>query len=143
MSSYVRIIREHMRQQPSPTWTELPLAGERLSEIILFGHGKDADVMVELLDGRQFVLGLGGTLRVHGCPGLETEVTRWDDRSLVIRYFGQNLKVAAVQLGVPDQADAEKLATDVQEWLATNGVDHLLWGVSIEIEVVPILEAAD
>ncbi|MGW6499929.1 hypothetical protein [Nonomuraea angiospora] len=53
------------------------------------------------------------------------------------------LKVAAVRLGVPDQADVEKLATDVQEWLATNGVDDLLWGVSIEIEVAPILEVAD
>ncbi|MEW1845319.1 hypothetical protein AB0392_45865 [Nonomuraea angiospora] len=51
--------------------------------------------------------------------------------------------MAAVRLGVPDQADVEKLATDVQEWLATNGVDDLLWGVSIEIEVAPILEVAD
>ncbi|MBE1585474.1 hypothetical protein ACFPOI_47745 [Nonomuraea angiospora] len=143
MSSYVRTIREYMRQQPPPTWTELPLAGEQLSEIILFGHGKDADVMVELLDGRQFVLGLGGTLRVHGCPGLETEVTRWDDRSLVIRYFGQNLKVAAVRLGVPDRADVEELVADAHEWLATDGVEDLLWGVSIEIEVVPILQDAD
>lgn len=99
--------------------------------------------MVELLDGRQFVLGLGGTLRVHGCPGLETEVTRWDDRSLVIRYFGQNLKVAAVRLGVPDRADVEELVADAHEWLATDGVEDLLWGVSIEIEVVPILQDAD
>ncbi|MEV6029571.1 hypothetical protein AB0L65_00390 [Nonomuraea sp. NPDC052116] len=143
MSGYVRTIREYMPKQPSPTWTELPLAGERLSEIVLFGHGKDADVMVELLDERRFVFGLGGTLRVHGCPGLKTEVTRWDDRSLIIRYFGQNLKVVAVRLGVRDQAEAEELAADIHEWLATDGVDDLLWGVSIEIEVAPIFQAAN
>jgi hypothetical protein len=143
MSSYVRTIREYMREQPPPTWTELPLAGEHLSEIVLFGDGKDADVMVELLDTRRFVFGLGGALRVHGCPGLETEVSKWDDRSLIIRYFGQNLKVAAVRLGVPDEADAEELAADIHEWLATDGVDDLLWAVSIEIEVAPILQAAN
>ncbi|MFC4012662.1 hypothetical protein ACFOY2_35895 [Nonomuraea purpurea] len=43
MGGYVRTIREYMRQQPSSIWTELPLAGERLSEIVLFGHGKDAE----------------------------------------------------------------------------------------------------
>lgn len=98
--------------------------------------------MVELLDGRRFVFGLGGASRVNGCSGLESEVTRWDDRSLIIRYFGQNLKVAAVRLGVPDQADVEQFAADIHEWLATNGVDDLLWAVSIEIEVAPILQGA-
>ncbi|GAA3235278.1 hypothetical protein [Nonomuraea helvata] len=75
--------------------------------------------------------------------GLETEVTRWDDRSLIIRYFGQNLKVAAVRLGVPDEADTEELAADIHEWPATDGADDLLWAVSIEIEVAPILQAAN
>ncbi|MEV0149870.1 MULTISPECIES: hypothetical protein [unclassified Nonomuraea] len=95
-----------------------------------------------LTDGA-FVLGLGGALRVHGCPGLETEVTRWDDRSLIIRYSGQNLKVAAMRLGVPDQDDAEELAADIHEWLATDGADDLLWAASIEIEVAPVPQAAD
>ncbi len=92
--------------------------------------------MVELLDGRQFVFGLSGALRVHGCLGLESEVTSWDDRSLIIRYFGQNLKVATVRLGVPVWAGAEEeFSADIREWLATDGANDLLWGLAMEIEV--------
>ncbi|WP_066947207.1 hypothetical protein [Microtetraspora fusca] len=118
---------------------DLPLSGERLSEIVLFGDGKAADVMVELCDGRQFTLPLGGALRVVGCPGLKTEVTRWDDRSLVIRYFGEGLAVAAARIEVPDWTDEpeEAFHSAVHKWLATPGFQELPYALEIEIEVTP------
>ncbi|TLP57024.1 hypothetical protein [Microbispora triticiradicis] len=136
MTGYVRTIRRAIRENPDPTWMDLPLAGERLSEIVLFGHGKDADVMVELLDGRRFVLGLGGMLRVRGCPAMRSEVIRWDDRSLIIRYRGDNLKIAAFRIEIPSwNDDLETFQAMVRKWLAKGGTEDLTWCLSMDIEV--------
>lgn len=141
MTSYVRTIREYTSRETPSTWVDVPLAGAALSEIVLFGHGKDADVMVELLDGRRFVMGLGGALLVRGCPGLESEVTRWDDCSLILRYSGEGLELASFRLGV-GVVDEEEFAAAFHQWIAADGADDLHWAVTIEIEVVPSVAGA-
>lgn len=136
MTSYVRSIREAVQPESEPVWVELPLQGERLSEIVLFGNGKDCDLMVELADGRQFVLGLGDPLRVHGCAGLLSQVLRWDDRSLLIRYGGKNLVIAAFRIGTPSWPDElESFQAEVREWLSTGGTHDLCSALPVEIEI--------
>ncbi|MFE3453280.1 hypothetical protein ACFXJ8_30580 [Nonomuraea sp. NPDC059194] len=134
MNTYVRTIR-----QLHAATARGGLAGEPLSEIILFGHGKDADVMIELLDGRQLVVPLSGSLRVIGCAGLESEVTAWDDRSLIIRYFGRDLVLTAARIGVSadEPSYAEGFRDEVEQWLLTDTAEDLPWAASIEIEVAP------
>lgn len=135
--SYVRRIREWMREPGPQTFVDLPISDEPLLEVVTFGHGKDTDIMIELHDGRRYVFGLGDGLRLRGCSGLTVEFTRWDDRSVITRYYGEGIVVASARIGTstryPDHHDL--FLEMVAEWLTAGAEYDLPWGVSLDIEL--------
>ncbi|MCD0449428.1 hypothetical protein LO762_09530 [Actinocorallia sp. API 0066] len=119
MDSYVTAITHRIRRMPEPVWLDVPLSGERLAEIVFFGHGKDADLMIRLRDERKFVIPMGDRFRLSGCDGLRHEIIPWDDRSLAIRYSGENLELAALRIEIPRWAhtEDEDFEDAVRRWL--------------------------
>lgn len=140
MRELISGIRERLETflpSPDTMWTDIPLGQEPLTEIMLFGNGKDADVVIELLDGRHYSVGLGRGLHITGCPGLEVETLRWDDRSLAIRYFGPDLVLSRLRCEVPTWGDinVDEFREEIRRWVASGGGDELLWALSLKIEL--------
>lgn len=140
MSDFTSGIRDHLQYlRPSPElmWTDLPFDQEPLVEIMMYGSGKDADIYIELRDGRQYALGLGWGLRVTGCPGLEVETIACDDASFSIRYYGVDLVVSRMRCEVPTWGgiDEDQFREELRQWLASVGEEQLHYALAVEIEL--------
>jgi len=118
------------------SWVTLPFAGERLTSVVHFGNGKDADLTLTFAAGRRVVLPVG-TVRVETDRGVVVEVTRWDDVSLRIEYLGPDLHLRGGRFGYPGDYDkfVDEFLASAQAWLAAGCEKELLWVVEVELHL--------
>jgi hypothetical protein len=136
-----------LRPSQKVTWEDVPLAQEPLTDIIVTGNGKDAEVVITLRDGRQYKVG-HRWLGVTGCPGLQVETLGWDDSSLAVRYYGPGLAISRLQCEVPDWGDTgpDEFLEETRRWVESGGEYELGWALALQIELTqsdPMAHADD
>lgn len=102
------------------------------------GHGgsvaKDADLLIELADGRELSMG-AGDVTVSADSSVRAHFTQLDDVNIEIRYSGPGLAARSVRVRY-DSSDPEwqeEFHQALTAWLASDSTDDLDYCVDAEI----------
>lgn len=85
----------------------LPIEGLVLSEFIMTGNGKDAEMRVLTRDDRRFVFGVNEScrLRIAVRGAVLTEITGPYDTTLIVRYTAARLVLGEARIYYPGSAE--------------------------------------
>lgn len=90
----------------------LPMEGLLLTEFVVQGNGKDAEVHVRARNGRRFLFcSRGSCLEIAAQGSVLAEITGPDDATLKIRYTANRLILREVRIHYP--GNIEEWATDL------------------------------
>jgi hypothetical protein len=95
---------------------DVSLGDSRLGEIIMFGNGKDAELELQLADGREFKLEIC-SLTITCDGAMSSSVRRYDDRNVVVRYSCAGLRISSMQVASDLEKYDYEFVRDVQDWV--------------------------
>jgi hypothetical protein len=116
-------------------WLTLPVADEPVTSVTHSGSGKDADLVIEFVNGKRMEMGVS-SLRVETDCGMVVNVTRLDDVTLHTVYTGRHLSLRSgrIRFVTPNDFWWAEFLDDVRAWLESD-TDELLYTVDIELQL--------
>jgi hypothetical protein len=115
-------------------WHSVVATPTPLTEVVIVGSGKDAEILIALADGRELSMG-AGVVTVSADSGVQARITQLDDANVEIRYCGPGLAARSVRLKY-DSRDPEwqdEFREDVRAWLANDSSFELNYCVDADI----------
>lgn len=97
-------------------WIPLPLEGAQVEEVVIFGSGKDTDLLVRLTGGGHVELAVVDVRLITG-EGVVVESTPYDDIKRTIYISGPNLTIR--RMAVALSALNEEMTADLVKELRT------------------------
>jgi hypothetical protein len=121
-------------REPRPEdWETILPEPVPLTDVVLFGYGKDLALTISQADGRHLSMWANHvTVSTDGKVDIQVDVI--DDVNLQIRYSGTGLQAQSVRLcyGKCDD-DREWFRLGVREWLSHGASDALRFSVDAKI----------
>ena len=121
-------------------WEEIVTEVASLREMIVWGNGKDCDLVMSLSDGRRLELPVAG-VSVLSDGAVRVDVDGPGDSSLRVRYSGPRLEVRSARVGISDasQEETAEFREAVRNWRSGEGC---LWR-TVDAEITLASAGAD
>jgi hypothetical protein len=123
---------EHATDQGD--WHSVVAGPTPLTEVVISGNGKDADILIALADGKELSMG-ADAVTVSADGRVQARFTRLDDVNVEIRYRGPGLAARSVRVRY-DSCDPEwqgKFREDVRAWVENDSSAELNYYVEVDI----------
>jgi hypothetical protein len=115
-------------------WHSVLVGPVSLTDVVIVGSGKEADILIALADGRQLSMG-AGDVTVTADSSVRARFTRLDDANVEIRYSGPGLVARSVRVRY-DPRDPEwqdQFHEALRAWLASDSSDEINYCVDADI----------
>lgn len=95
-----------------PQWIPVPLDHAALKELVVFGSGKDTDVIIACADGHRIIFGVGD-VRVATEGRVLVESIPFDDVSRTLRFHGPGMRLVEGHVAWPGSEDDEDYSEEI------------------------------